>query len=377
MNIESPSDLKNIPLFKELNPEHLQTIADELQEKSFKNGEIVFEAGDTGDCLYIIKEGGVRIYIKAGETGEEITLSELKTGDYFGEMALLTGEPRSASVQATSDVTLLQLDKDGFENIISKNPKMTLSISHMLSQRLKDANVKRVEAESHAGMQFNTTGQLSEFAVIEILKFCEQNSLSGYLHLKSNDQRAEVHFEKGQLQTIDCGGREESEALDEILSWTSGSFVIEPVTPRLEHEKEKAEETSDEGGVAEVKPAETGNPVKEFLKSFLRRMVSVYGSKNLATELDNARKELQPYFPVLDSVELEVSGGVRVSMPQEPLNDKLVLAAAVLAGNISEACRKNCIGFDLLNPKEIAPGLEDALTEVHFFEYMEQSKELL
>ena len=377
MNIESPSDLKSIPLFKELNPEHLQTIADELQEKSFKDGEIVFEAGDTGDCLYIIKEGGVRIYIKAGETGEEITLSELNAGDYFGEMALLTGEPRSASVQASGDVTLLQLDKDGFENIISKNPKMTLSISHMLSQRLKDANVKRVEAESHAGMQFNTTGQLSEFAVIEILKFCEQNSLSGYLHLKSKDQRAEVHFEKGQLQTIDCGGREESEALDEILSWTSGSFVIEPVAPRLEHVSEEEEKSDAADEAIKEKPADKGNPISEYLKSFLRRMVSVYGSKNLAMELDKARNELQPYFPVLDSVKLEVSGGVRVSVPQEPVNDKLVLATAVLAGNIAEACRKNCIGFDLLNPKEIEPGLSDTLTEVHFFEYMEQSKELI
>ena len=79
--------LKNIPLFKSLGEDEFTSIHEKLEEVNFTENTLVFESGEIGDCLYVVVEGEVEVYIESGEKSDKIVLSTLGKGDYFGEMS--------------------------------------------------------------------------------------------------------------------------------------------------------------------------------------------------------------------------------------------------------------------------------------------------
>lgn len=127
--------LKNVFLFKEISEQSLYTLADYVKEKSYKKSEIIFNEGEEGNNLYIIISGKVKI-IKSDKNGKEKIIAILKEKDSFGEMALLTREQRSATVQALTDVETLIINAIDFENLIKKEPTIPLNIIKTLSERL-------------------------------------------------------------------------------------------------------------------------------------------------------------------------------------------------------------------------------------------------
>ncbi len=133
-------------LFKDLNEEEKLLIESFLFSVNVKRGELVFEEGDTGYDLYLIKKGAVKVFLL--RDGEEILLANLKEGDFFGEMAILREDTRSASVMATEDTILLRLSQDTFNGLIETHPdiscKVLMEIGKTLAQRIYDTN-KHVE----------------------------------------------------------------------------------------------------------------------------------------------------------------------------------------------------------------------------------------
>jgi CRP-like cAMP-binding protein len=98
---------------------------------------VIFEQGDAADALYFIDSGKVDISVtEAGGTRKELAL--LGDGDSFGEMALLTGEPRTATVRAATDVSLLRIDREHFFELIDRSPTIRLAIEQLNAQRLTD-----------------------------------------------------------------------------------------------------------------------------------------------------------------------------------------------------------------------------------------------
>ena len=95
MNVET---LRQVPLFESLDDEATHELCDLLENLDCKAGAVLFRAGDEGDAMYLIEEGKVRICVRAKD-GHEVTLTELHRGDFFGEMALLDGKPRSADAR--------------------------------------------------------------------------------------------------------------------------------------------------------------------------------------------------------------------------------------------------------------------------------------
>ena len=90
------SYLSPITLFSELTPAELDVIAKRLKRQFFAAGEVIFEQGERGDAMFIIRSGRVKIYSQ-GEGSKELTLNVYGEGDFFGEFSLIDGEPRSAS----------------------------------------------------------------------------------------------------------------------------------------------------------------------------------------------------------------------------------------------------------------------------------------
>jgi len=108
--------------------------------RSVDSGETIFEEGDTGDQMFIIQEGQVRVTKKIG--GREHIYAVLGKGEFFGEMALVTNEKRTATVKAASSCKLLCFNREGFVNMINKNPKIALNIIDKLCRRLQNSNMQ-------------------------------------------------------------------------------------------------------------------------------------------------------------------------------------------------------------------------------------------
>ncbi len=115
-----------------------------ITKKSIPRGEFVFREGETGGFAYILNEGVVEI-VKTGDEGT-IVVSEIAPGTLFGEMAIVDGEPRSASARARSDAVVTEVDKNTFLTHISKNPETTLSLMKRLSSYVRSANLRSAES---------------------------------------------------------------------------------------------------------------------------------------------------------------------------------------------------------------------------------------
>ncbi|HEC79311.1 MAG TPA: Crp/Fnr family transcriptional regulator [candidate division WOR-3 bacterium] len=106
----------------------------EGMERKLNPGDVLFEEGDKGDVMYLIREGKIKITKGKGE--DEKVLAVLKEGDFFGEMAIIDGSPRSASAIATTPVSLLVIDKETFKSKIKENPLIEY-VLETLSRRLR------------------------------------------------------------------------------------------------------------------------------------------------------------------------------------------------------------------------------------------------
>lgn len=112
--------------------------AAEIYGRDFPAGAVVFEEGNPGSRMYVIQSGEVRIVKRVG--GREITLARLGPGEAFGEMALLEGQPRSATAVVESSARILEIDEGAFADLVRRNGEIALRLLRRLSARLREAN---------------------------------------------------------------------------------------------------------------------------------------------------------------------------------------------------------------------------------------------
>jgi CRP/FNR family transcriptional regulator, cyclic AMP receptor protein len=133
MTLES---LRSVPLFASLDDEAARALRDLLEVRVLAAGTMLFNAGDAGDAMYLIEAGRVRIFI-VDEDGNEVTLTELAGGDFFGEMAIVDGKPRSAAAAVSEQARLAVLKRADFINFVRRNPDVALEMVSAISQRLR------------------------------------------------------------------------------------------------------------------------------------------------------------------------------------------------------------------------------------------------
>jgi CRP/FNR family cyclic AMP-dependent transcriptional regulator len=130
------SMLKRIPLFSDLAEQELELLADTLRRRAFAKGMIIFHKDSPGQTLYVIESGKVRIFILS-ESGQEISVNIYGPGDFFGELALLDGLPRSAGAVVMEDTVTLTLHRDDFLQLLQDHPELAMNIICVLSTRLR------------------------------------------------------------------------------------------------------------------------------------------------------------------------------------------------------------------------------------------------
>lgn len=126
--------LRKIDLFALLSEEELHTIADRLVYAPFAKGDVITRQGAVAHWLYILTDGLAEV-IRETPGQPNRTLSTIQAGSFFGEMGLMTGAPRAATVVAKTDIECYRLDKESFESIIHSRPAIADEISHILVSR--------------------------------------------------------------------------------------------------------------------------------------------------------------------------------------------------------------------------------------------------
>src|SRR5215510_4302011 len=124
--------LARCDLLRHLPPAQMEPLLDRVRTRAAKAGEIIFRAGDPGDALYVVAEGTVQV-IDAGTSPR--VLAELGSGQAFGEMALLSHGPRTATVQARTDTTLLTIAKTDFDHLIADDSFLAEQVRRLSRDR--------------------------------------------------------------------------------------------------------------------------------------------------------------------------------------------------------------------------------------------------
>ena len=133
------ASLENVSLFAGLDADGLRELAAVIKRRSFRPGEVIFHRDDSGQVLYVIREGKVKIYITS-QDGQEVALAVFGAGDYFGELALLDGQPRSASAVAIEPVETFALQRPDFINAVMHHPRIAIEVMNVLSRRLRQTD---------------------------------------------------------------------------------------------------------------------------------------------------------------------------------------------------------------------------------------------
>jgi CRP/FNR family transcriptional regulator/CRP/FNR family cyclic AMP-dependent transcriptional regulator len=187
--------LKGVELFSELNEEQLGMIANLVIVKNFNRDEtVVLEGDDSVQALYLIATGSVQVYM-TGIDGRETILSFLERGDFFGEMSLIDGEPRSASVRTVTDAKLLVIHRESFLSLIRKTPEIAMALMSELCKRLRKAN-KQIGSLSTMSVSGRVAGTL--------LNLMQERGVR--IHTDNGNMVTVIHNRPTQQQLADMSG---------------------------------------------------------------------------------------------------------------------------------------------------------------------------
>jgi len=138
-------ELREVPLFSEMDEQEVAGIRAIMQEMKFKPGQVIIREGEIGDLFYVITEGHAEILIHDAD-GAELLLHEVGPGDFFGELSMLTNEPRAARVRAVDQVSTLALERDDFFEFLRTHTHAAIDVMVELGGRLheNDAILRRM-----------------------------------------------------------------------------------------------------------------------------------------------------------------------------------------------------------------------------------------
>jgi CRP/FNR family transcriptional regulator, cyclic AMP receptor protein len=128
--------LRGCALFAHVEPDALEAIARQMRRRRFRRGEVIFHQDDVGDSLQIVASGSVKIVLPSQE-GDEAIIATLHPGEFFGELALLDGAPRSTTATAVEPTETLALPREAFLGLLADDPRIVRALLHTLAQELR------------------------------------------------------------------------------------------------------------------------------------------------------------------------------------------------------------------------------------------------
>ena len=187
--------LKGVDLFSSLSDEQIEIIAQVAVEKEYKKDEnIIIEDDDTNHGFFLIAEGEVKVFL-CGSDGRETILSLLGNGDFFGEMSLIDGEPRSASVKATMTSRLISIRREDFLLEMERFPDLAMSMMTELCHRIRKAN-KQISSLATLSVFGRIAGTLESLA----------EERGKYMTMETGRSVIVIHHKPTQQQLAEMSG---------------------------------------------------------------------------------------------------------------------------------------------------------------------------
>lgn len=166
-----PELLVEVPMFHSLAPAELERLAAIMREEKVPEGRVLFDVGDPGASMYVVKSGKIRISIP-GDSGEEVQLAQLGPGEFFGELALLDGQPRSARAGAAETTDLYVLSRESFLSFVGSRPETALAMLSATAKRLRHTDeLMRSRASFDVNEELRRTETLSDRIADRIASF--------------------------------------------------------------------------------------------------------------------------------------------------------------------------------------------------------------
>jgi len=164
----SALDLAKVELFREMTDDERRVLVEHLRFAPFMKGELITRQGIEAHWLYIITKGSAEVFVST-EAGIEKTVRIIHAGDFFGEMSLLTGEPRTASLRALEDSECYRLDRQAFDDILHGRPEIAHYLSELLARRKVEIEAVRHDLDAAARAEMMKGQQESIFEKIHKL----------------------------------------------------------------------------------------------------------------------------------------------------------------------------------------------------------------
>jgi len=162
--------MSNIDLFKMMPTGDKQLILERLQKQVYLKGEVVVREGDLGSSFFIVLKGKLEV-IKKSKSNRMALIGGLTAGQFFGELSLLTGEPRSATIRALEDSELLRLEKKDFQEVLEHHPSLAESLAEVVSSRqavIEDQGDKEIVEAPVTGKKSRLSRKIKEFFNLKI-----------------------------------------------------------------------------------------------------------------------------------------------------------------------------------------------------------------
>jgi CRP-like cAMP-binding protein len=131
--------LTKVPILAGLSNEDREALASAIARKRYRRGDIVMQKDEPGHALFIVERGTVRIYVPSSQ-GNDLILAVLGPGDFFGDLSLLDGRPRSASAAVGTDATLLTLERADFIALLTRRPAAAMAVLEAVAGRLRETD---------------------------------------------------------------------------------------------------------------------------------------------------------------------------------------------------------------------------------------------
>jgi CRP/FNR family transcriptional regulator/CRP/FNR family cyclic AMP-dependent transcriptional regulator len=131
--------LQRVPLLAALTDADREALARSASRRRFRRGDIIFQKDDPGQSLFIVARGSVRIYVPSTQ-GADLTLAVLGPGQFFGDLSLLDGRPRSASASALADTSVVAIERSDFVALVRSRPEAAMSVLATVARRLRETD---------------------------------------------------------------------------------------------------------------------------------------------------------------------------------------------------------------------------------------------
>lgn len=213
--------MSRFSIFRALDNHMVREFAARLRFDEFGVGDVILRKGEPGRNLYILVSGRVEVL-----GNDEMSIAEMRRGEVFGEMSLLSGNTVGATIRALEPSTVLYINGPNFKAVLANSPSLQMYFTRLLAGRMAEINEARHE-EFSSGL----SGKISEMTPSELFQVFHLNQKTGILTLISGRTSADISFRDGELVRVRFGGLEGPEAFYQLLRVKRGRFSFRPGLP--------------------------------------------------------------------------------------------------------------------------------------------------